>query len=233
MPPVWQSHAENSVSGTTVTVTKPAGVVDGWLMIAYGCHATGGANSLTGAAPAGWTEEFVGNNSEQNIGVWTRIASGEGANYAFTWTTNNECAIMIDAFSGNHQTLATAIHKEHYQLLTTTNIAITNQVITTLADCLLWGVCSRDTTAAETVTWTGTGTPAEEWDVALTSTFLCLSGAHQAAAAAGTFTQTATYSAAARRNAMAFIAIAPPVAAAEIAAKRIIINQAVNRAATY
>lgn len=212
--PLWESHSENFVNGgTTVNVTKPTGVVDGWYMIAYGIHGTGGANSLDGAAPAGWEQRFVGNNSEQNIAVWVKKASSEGASYDFTWTTANECVVTIDAFSGVHPTLATAIHQEHYQLLTAVQIDIQNTVTTTLADCLLWGVASRDSTAADTVTWTGTGTPTEKFDINLTSTFLGQSGAHQAAASTGTYTQTATYNVTSLRNAMAFIALAPPDAA--------------------
>jgi hypothetical protein len=211
--PIWESHSQNTIDGTSLVVTKPTGVVEGWYMIANGNHSTGGANALDGANPAGWTQLFVGNNGDENIGVWIKKATGsEPTDYTFTWTTSNACIITIDAFSGVHGTLATAVHKEHYNVQTAADTFIENTVTTTLTDCLLWGVASRDDTAANTVTWTGTGTPTEKFDFDGNS-FLLQSGAHQAAASAQAYTQRATYSAGSLRNCMSLIALAPPAAA--------------------
>ena len=146
----YRSISSNSISGTSLTITLPAGLVDGDLMIALLVHATGNVNALDGAAPAGWLQETVINNSECNIGVWTKIAAGE-SNPTFNWTTNNECAGTLIAVSDPHQTISIAVNAEHYQAQTTTSTTITNNATSTADNTLLVFIVTRDTTAAETL----------------------------------------------------------------------------------
>jgi len=203
----------NNVSGTTVTVTMDAAPTDGNLLLFYGVHGTGSANSLTGSgSAAGFAEDFAGNNSEQNMVVGSKIASGENGEFAFSWTTNNEAAFGVVEITGNHAVLATAKNDTDSQVQTSTAIDITATVITTADDCLLVLFTSRDTAAGtETVSWSDA--LAEIYDENVTSTFLVNAAASEAVTAQDTYARTATYSATNRRNAAFMFAIAPAAGA--------------------
>lgn len=79
-------------SSSTATITKPAGVVDGDVLIAYTVNLTGAAITT----PAGWV-----NISSQVSGVDLRlqcdrrVAAGEPANYTFTGAAQGIIAAYI------------------------------------------------------------------------------------------------------------------------------------------
>lgn len=74
-----------AVGVATVTVTKPAGTVDGDILIAGAVG--GGASASAVTAPAGWTQwgSDLAVGTTHGAFFWKRAAS-EGANYVFTST---------------------------------------------------------------------------------------------------------------------------------------------------
>jgi hypothetical protein len=83
---------------TNITVTKPAGTVDGDMLIAF--LSVGGAGIPTVGAPAGWTlhttytDITAGGFTVRNFLYW-KAASGEGANWQWTFTLSNaECSVL-------------------------------------------------------------------------------------------------------------------------------------------
>jgi hypothetical protein len=80
-----------TASATTVTVSVPAGVADGnlLLMCVWGDDAT-----ATLTDPAGWTLDSSAAPSSGRGKVWWRVASGEPASYGVTATSNKYVAVM-------------------------------------------------------------------------------------------------------------------------------------------
>ncbi len=90
--------------GTNPTITKPANVLDGDLLVASGLI---GSSSITLTPPAGWTQLCIsasGNNSY----IWYKIASGEGASFVFTKSNSAVSGVILQAFRNvsNTNTLA-------------------------------------------------------------------------------------------------------------------------------
>ena len=84
------------VGGNTATISvgKPAGVVDGDMML-MGIYANLNVNP---SPPAGWTLVDQETNGTFNISVYKKIASGEGANYTVTQASTESYAAGIVAF---------------------------------------------------------------------------------------------------------------------------------------
>jgi hypothetical protein len=84
----------SATSGTTVTVTKPTGTVDGDLLYAV-CY--GIATGLpTWSAPAGWSSiDSVAQGTSTNTANFYKVASGEGASFVFTFSNAISQAVAI------------------------------------------------------------------------------------------------------------------------------------------
>lgn len=83
--PTFRSTAETAqASGGTLTITKPAGTVDGDFLLAFIVHGDTSSGAIT--PPAGWTALFddVALNDGTTLSMYRKIAASEGANYAFT-----------------------------------------------------------------------------------------------------------------------------------------------------
>lgn len=78
-----QPTAETAAGTTTAVVTKPAGTVDGDLLIACG-YMEGATGSATVALPAGFTSRATTGAGSADMAIGTKVASGEGADYTFT-----------------------------------------------------------------------------------------------------------------------------------------------------
>lgn len=97
----YRNAALNSSAGTsTLTINKPTDTVDNDVMVAI--FITNGDTAIT--PPAGWTL-----TQEQNtqVGIYTartwtgyKVASSEGASYAFGSATSQRCSGIIVSFSG-------------------------------------------------------------------------------------------------------------------------------------
>ena len=93
---VATSKTVNTVSGTTLTIAKPTGTVDGHLMVAI-MGARGGGATWTGAA--GWTEIFDEGN-EPRLRIAYKVASSEGSSYDFTLSSAGQTSGTIITLSG-------------------------------------------------------------------------------------------------------------------------------------
>lgn len=90
---------------TSLTVTKPAGTADGDVLIAI---ITTNNGTVVVTPPAGWTQVSnspVNATDGATLAAFWKVASGEGADYAFTVgaTTRSICG-WIGAYTGGHQT---------------------------------------------------------------------------------------------------------------------------------
>lgn len=77
----WRASQSAWGFGTSRTVNKPTGVVDGDMML---MHVTTGANGTTPSPPAGWTLEESYNTNSPTIHVYSKVASSEPASYNVT-----------------------------------------------------------------------------------------------------------------------------------------------------
>ncbi len=89
-----------SNSQTSITVTKPADVVNGQLMIAgIGYSGSIASNAITITAPAGWT--LIENSNaaiSEGMAIYRKVASSEPANYTWSFTaTSGGAAHSVDA----------------------------------------------------------------------------------------------------------------------------------------
>lgn len=86
---VGTAETEGDVNATNLTITLPAGVQDGDLMVAF-LAAGGGSNNVGDWANADWTwvAEYT---TTPNLAVAYRVASSEGATVSFT--TTNSCKL--------------------------------------------------------------------------------------------------------------------------------------------
>lgn len=99
--PVYQELTEATADGLSVVVDKPAGTLDGDLLVAG--MTTNGVTSLT--PPAGWTEISQGSSGgKMTSGSWWKIASSELANYTFQTNPAETIYIFILRITGAHAT---------------------------------------------------------------------------------------------------------------------------------
>jgi hypothetical protein len=84
-PELVAYQSGSAVSGN-LTINKPAGTVDGDLMVAF--VGGDGANSITWTGPAGWTEA-IDAGSKPGIAVYYKTASSEGSSYTFNQATGS------------------------------------------------------------------------------------------------------------------------------------------------
>jgi hypothetical protein len=104
-----EAHTSYLASQTNTTVTKPAGVVDGDIMVMTLAVASSVLTDIEVAditPPAGWTtigtstvQTQSGGGFHGRLSVWWKRASSEGSSYAFTHSTMNS-QLMIAAYSG-------------------------------------------------------------------------------------------------------------------------------------
>lgn len=108
--PVFRSVSSVSYAsrGSPIAVAKPAGVVDGDIMLAVtAIFRASGASGEEISAPAGWTglaaeTNKAGPGGDVGFRVWWKRAASEGASYNFTQSTgaNRSDQIAIVAYSG-------------------------------------------------------------------------------------------------------------------------------------
>jgi hypothetical protein len=99
--PTVVGTAETESAGTnetTLTITLPAGVQDGDLMVAL-LAAGGGSNNVGDWANVGWTWA-VEYTTSPNLAVAYRVASSEGSTVSFTTTNACKLSGVIRVFRG-------------------------------------------------------------------------------------------------------------------------------------
>lgn len=144
MPVAFRSVAQGSVGATngaqSLVINKPAGVVDGDVMIAV-ISSTG-----TYTPPGGWTS-LGALTPASRAEVWYRVASGEGASY--TWSladTDGVSAVgIIAAYFG--QDLTVTIDADAEQANAASTSAVAPSVTATIPGDML--VCAFTSSNAE------------------------------------------------------------------------------------
>jgi hypothetical protein len=102
--PIQFRSADSSIANnsTTIDINKPAGVIDGDVMIASIAFSVV-AMPLTITAPSGWTEvrkATNGGGSAYGVAIFRKAASSEPASYIWTFPSALYLAGGISAFSG-------------------------------------------------------------------------------------------------------------------------------------
>jgi hypothetical protein len=87
-----RSYADSRVTGgTSITINKPSGTVDGDIMVMF--FATNGTGTIT--PPSGWTNRASLSNGNRKYHVYTRTAASEGSTYTFSFTTTTYTSAII------------------------------------------------------------------------------------------------------------------------------------------
>lgn len=106
-PPVWPtepvgfrsaSHGNNVTAATTVSCSKPAGMVNGDLMIAAVAFVGGSSKSIT--PPSGWREFQRENEGVVGVALFRKtVGSSEPATYKWAFTNATQANVNIVALS--------------------------------------------------------------------------------------------------------------------------------------
>lgn len=191
---VGESHFTTTSYTSSVPISKPAGVVDGDVLIAV----VGG----TPSTPSGWTllgTANSGTSSLLNVRVFRKVASSEGSSYTFTVSSSLPCGAIV-AYRGVDN--ATPVD--------TTNISIaavgsgTNyNTASVTADGTQWSVTAAmgyEFGSSSNRTWTeGSGTERLDYTNAVSgqdNTSMSITDSN-GAVSSGSFTRTQTRSASA------------------------------------
>ena len=97
--PAFRATNIASGTGTSATVTKPAGTAANDILIAT---VVTDVDELT-TAPSGWTPltpSVFSDETARTSFFWRRAGGSEGASYIFTWTTSAEYHAAVSAYSG-------------------------------------------------------------------------------------------------------------------------------------
>lgn len=149
----------NGTAGTSVTVTKPAGIVDtgsnparDQLIAMIACT---GAPTIT--APAGWTlVQTIASTTAVTLACYRKLASSEGASWTWTLSASQRNWGWVGAYTGVDPTSPVAFSYTIPAMSTTTTILDT-QVASPGQIAVLAGAATRAATGVAT-TWTETGT---------------------------------------------------------------------------
>ena len=160
----WSFRASDSAfveeSATSLTVTKPSGVVEDDLMVAF---LNKDFNTDIGTPPSGWTEvENITDGDQRHI-MWYKVAgASEAADYTWSWTGGADCVGMIIAWSG----VDTADPFDVSSQFDSVGIIHTATSITTTNDnALLVAAYGTDVGAATAITWTAPSGMTEREDI--------------------------------------------------------------------
>lgn len=98
--PAFVASATANNSGTSITITKPAGTADGHILVA--CMEWESTAAIT--PPSGWTEKFQSTFTSQISRFFWKRASGEGASFQWTWTGSTNAYGVVAAYSNGFAT---------------------------------------------------------------------------------------------------------------------------------
>ncbi len=135
-----ETQKQIATSGTTVVVTKPAGTVDGNLLVAR-AHLECGAGTNPTISASGWTiVQAIASTATYQVVLYKR-ASGEGASTTFTAShTIVEAGVSVSAFASS----GLPVLDDSSQVIGAADVnACANSVTTTRAgDLLVFGVAN-------------------------------------------------------------------------------------------
>lgn len=153
--PAWTGSANNTSS---VTISKPTGVANGDVMLAY-CQ----SGNVTHSAPAGWTlvSQYQNTGSVLTSTIFYKVAASEGASYTFTDDGGDltPMCVQILAYRGVDTTNPIDVHTEAQTAGTTSSSA--PSATSTAAGWFVWFRTGRTSTVNSEGNFTvgGGGTP--------------------------------------------------------------------------
>lgn len=186
--PAYRSHtyAEHG-SVQTITVDKPADVVDGDVLLVYVLCAS--SSRVMNTVPTGWTEEVAQRaNHDYSWGVYSKVASSEPASWDWVMDSSGIVSTVCVAISGASGTIGPVAYTETGSVQSTT---VDVGVTTSVANCLLISFTGADPSKA--LTWTNSSPSATEFvEGQDTTEWLTLAGYHEDAPTAGLYSRTFT-----------------------------------------
>lgn len=125
--------AANGAAPVSLAVTKPAGVVDGDVMVAF---VTISADQSIAAAPSGWTlldSRSTGSATGDCLtAVWYRVAASEGSSYVWDFSGGADAAAAIVAYSS--VSTSAPIQVSGYRLMSSSSVTHTAPSVSTSSD---------------------------------------------------------------------------------------------------
>jgi len=99
------ADAKLATDGTSITIPKPAGTVQGNYLVAA-VAADGTASTMGWASPSGWNSIFPSTPLAPSLGIWYKTAgASEPDNYTFSWSTPEQAYGWIMRLTGGSPTL--------------------------------------------------------------------------------------------------------------------------------
>lgn len=201
MVAVWQSVAYNSRTlGADPVVTKPAGTVDGDLLIAVGV--AGGTDTITAqAGGAAWIAHP--DSISTTYPLWYKIAASEPADYTFNTSGTANSIVVISRWTGFNPAAP-------FDAVAGINGTALNYVIPSVTSAgpnrKLAQMGARVTAS---ITFTGPASQTERWDANAPSASFTTAGGDEVVGAGATGTRTWTASASNNPGVFYSLAIAP------------------------
>lgn len=184
----FRSAASSSGNVTDLIITKPAGVIDGDVMVAA-IGIDGGSGVAITSVPTGWSlVRRTDNGTDVGLAVYYKVASSEGADYTWVFDIRAKHAGGIVAYYNND---ASPFDQEDGQTTASSTDHAAPTITPTVSDTML--VASYVINGA--YTWTADGSMTERFDE--TSAVIGLMSSDEVWASGATGTRTATASGAA------------------------------------
>jgi hypothetical protein len=181
----FRSADSNSGNVTTLTVTKPAGVIDGDIMVAA-IGIDGGSGVSITTPPAGWTlARRTDNGTAIGLAVYYKVAASEGASYDWVFDTKAKHSGGICAYYDND---AAPFDQENGQATASSTDHAAPTITPTVSNTML--VASYVIGALQT--WTADAAMTERVDESSASTGLMMSDELWVSGATGTRTGVAS-----------------------------------------
>jgi hypothetical protein len=96
MAQAWRSTTVGTTPTSPMSINKPAGVVDGDILVFSGMGDTSG----TFTKPADWTALHNQVSGSMRLQVWWKVAAGEPGSYSFGFITHSAAIGVMSAISG-------------------------------------------------------------------------------------------------------------------------------------
>jgi len=180
----FRAAASNSGNVTTLTIDKPAGTVDGDIMVAA-IGINGGSGVAITTVPTGWTLiRRTDNSTNVGLAVYWRVASSEGSSYDWVFDTRLKHSGGICTWYNND---ATPVDAENGQTTASSTDHAAPTITPTVSNCML--VASYVVGIA--ANWTADGAMTERVDEMSAAIGLLMSDELWTSGATGTRTATA------------------------------------------
>ena len=120
---------KTAAAGSTLTIAKPSGVIDGDLLVAF--MSTGTTNG-TWTPPSGWTEildQSSGGSARPSVAVMYKVAASEGTSYSFVTTGSPVAGLIIAVRSASYGSIGSLALTTASTSITVHGLATSNGVI--------------------------------------------------------------------------------------------------------